>query len=60
MEILSLKQMHIRGSYTVAGWRCTEDERLVAGIKGTNRKGFILCVQHEKVRYRQVSADSKI
>ena len=44
----------------MAGWRCTEDERLVAGIKGTNRKGFILCVQHEKVRYRQVSADSKI
>ena len=38
-----------RGSYTVAGWRCVEDERLVGAIKGTNRKGFIICIQHDKV-----------
>ena len=41
-----------RGSYTVAGWRNGEDERLMAGIRGNHRKGFIICIYHDKVAGR--------
>lgn len=38
----------VRASYTVAGWRNGDDERLMAGVKGLQRKGFILCINHDK------------
>jgi len=37
-----------RGSYTVAGWRNGEDEKLMAGIRSSHRKGFIICIHHDK------------
>ena len=33
----------------MAGWRNGEDEKLMAGIRGSNRKGFIICIHHDKV-----------
>ena len=38
-----------RGSYTVAGWRSGDDEKLMSSFRGNRKKGFVLCIQKDKL-----------
>jgi len=42
----------------VAGWRNGDDEKLMAGIRANSRKGFIICIQHDKGKGSKMEYDS--